>query len=107
MEKGEFLQNITEEKRQIRHIEAENIDQEKFDFYAKDPVDLRFVGCTFRNVTVSESEARLSQFKDCKFYGCDTRSVQDRSVLPMQPSFLLMPPSGSRSAERASTFPPT
>lgn len=80
MEKGEFLQNITEEKRQIRHIEAENIDQEKFDFYAKDPVDLRFVGCTFRNVTVSESEARLSQFKDCKFYGCDTRSVQDRSV---------------------------
>ena len=82
MEKGEFQQerNVTEEKRQIRHIEAENIDQEKFDFYAKDPVDLRFVGCTFRNVTVSESEARLSQFKDCKFYGCDTRNVQDRSV---------------------------
>lgn len=59
---------------------SENIDQEKFDFYAKDPVDLRFVGCTFRNVTGSGKRGQTSQFKDCKFYGCDTRSVQDRSV---------------------------
>lgn len=87
MEKGEFLQNITEEKRQIRHIEAENIDQEKFDFYAKDPVDLRFVGCTFRK---SPSRKARPDFRSSKIAN-STAAIhgvcRDRSVFTHAPFF--------------------
>lgn len=107
MEKGEFLQNITEEKRQIRHIEAENIDQE-----------IRFLRqrsrrpplCWLHLPKCHRLGKRGQTFAVQRLQILRLRYTECAGQIRLYPCsllFLLMPPSGSRSAERASTFPPT